>query len=136
MRSAIAVLGGFLIFYVLYGMMETTLVRAFAGAPIENLASYLAVRNRPLMGAAQFVIVPFAALLAGYMTAKIATAHEMAHGACAAVLVGAALLYNLVTADAAPRSIALRALLVVTAVAALSSGAYVRGQARILGSQS
>jgi len=136
MRSGIAVLAGLLIFYVLYGMLETTLVRATAGAPIEDLAAYLAVRNRPLMVTAQFLIVPLAALLAGYMTAKIAGAREMVHGGAAALLVAAALIRNFMTADAAPRSIALRAALVVLAAGALSTGAYVREQARILGSQS
>jgi hypothetical protein len=136
MRSAIAVLGGLLVFYVLYGMLETTLVRATAGAPINDIATYLAVRNRPMMAAAQFAIVPLAGVLAGYLTAKLATAHELAHGIAASVLVAGALIRNFMTADTTPHSIALRALLILSGAAALTTGAYIRGQARILGSQS
>jgi hypothetical protein len=60
----------------------------------------------------------------------------MAHGAIAALLVGGALIRNFMSADAAPRSVVLRAVLVALAAGALSTGAYVREQARILGSQS
>jgi hypothetical protein len=135
MRSVLAVFGGFVIFYVLYGMLETTTVRALAGAPITDVAGYLAVRNRPGVAAAQFALVPLAGLLAGYMTGRIAGIREVFHGAAAAMFAGGLIIQGFMTSDVAPHALALRALLVVVAAAALIIGAYVRGQARILGSQ-
>jgi hypothetical protein len=135
MRSVLAVFGGVAIFYVLYGMLETTMVRAVAGAPIQDVASYLAVRNRTGMTAAQFAIVPLAGVLAGYMTGRIANIREMFHGAAAALFVAGILIQEFMTADVTPHSVILRAVLVALGGAALITGAYVRGQARILGSQ-
>jgi hypothetical protein len=136
MRSILAVFGGFAIFYVLYGMLETTLVRTVAGAPIQDVAGYLAVRNRPGITAAQFVLVPLAGLLAGYMTGRIAGLREPFHGAAAALFVGGLLIQGFMTSDLAPHSVLLRALLVLVGMSAVMTGAYVRGRARILGSQS
>ena len=136
MRSVLAVFGGAAIFYVLYGMLETTLVRAIAGMPIQDMAAYLAVRNRSGMTGAQFVIVPLAGVLAGYMTGRIANVREMFHGAAAALFAAGILIQEFMTADVTPHSVLLRALLVALGGAALITGAYVRGQARIVGSQS
>jgi hypothetical protein len=136
MRSILAVFGGFAIFYVLYGMLETTLVRTVAGTPIQDVAGYLAVRNRPGITSAQFALVPLAGLLAGYMAGRIAGLRELFHGSAAALFVAGLLIQGFMTSDLAPHSVLLRALLVLVGMAAVITGAYIRGRARILGSQS
>jgi len=131
-RSILAVLGGFVIFYVLHSMMELMLVQAVAPAPLENINDYLAVRNRPDVALAQFGLVAVAALLDGYMTGKIAGRQELQHaGAGAAVL--AVMLYQTFSGEGAlPLSWPVQAGLLIVAMAAITAGAYVRGRARML----
>lgn len=136
MRSILAVFGGLAVFYVVYSMLETTLVRTLAGGPIQDIAGYLAIRNRPGVATAQFALVPVAGLLAGYMSGRIAGMRELFHGAAVSLFIASLLIQGFMTSDLAPYSVLLRALLVVIGVAATMAGAYVRGQARILGSQS
>lgn len=86
MRSVIAVLGGFLLLFVLSQALEWVLVNAVADTPLQSTEAYLAVRNRSGVFAGVLASQAVAALLAGYTAAKIAGAAEMSHAALAAAL--------------------------------------------------
>ena len=98
-RSGIAVAAGFAVFSVLFALLGPTL-----GAILTTVA---------------------AGLMAGYLTAKIAGAREVAHGGATAGLVAA----SMIVQPALP--LAARILVAVIAIAAITAGAWVRGHARM-----
>lgn len=135
-RSIIAVLGGVLLLGFMDQTLEQTLVRAIAEVPPTDAASYLAVRNRPLVLGVTLVTHVFAASLAGYMIAKIAVAHEMRHAMAAAALQTAAYVWAFTMSEnmLLPPVWTRVAFLAVTAPALLA-GASIRAQARSIQSE-
>jgi hypothetical protein len=101
-RSLLAVLGGILLISLLVEPLEFTLVGAIAGGPVTDIEGYFAVRNRPGFLAAKVVYNTAAALLGGYMVAKIAGHAEMWHAGVAAALQTAALIWGATASEYAP----------------------------------
>jgi hypothetical protein len=85
-RSVIAVLGGFLLLFVLGQALEWVLVNAAADTPPQTTAAYLAVRNRTGVFGGVLASQLVAALIAGYVAAKVAGVAELAHAAFAVAL--------------------------------------------------
>jgi hypothetical protein len=102
-RSASAVLAGFVVFVLLFAVLGGGL-----GLVLAAIAG---------------------GLMAGYVTAKIIQSRELAHGGAAAGLAAGYLLL-------APLPAPTGAMLAVIAALAVTGGAWVRGQARTIGSQS
>jgi hypothetical protein len=98
-RSILAALGGFLLFQVLTQMLETTSVAVVAGGSLADEASYFAVRNRPGLLVTKLGYTAAAALLSGYLSAKIAVVHEMRHTMAAAALVTAILVWEFTASE-------------------------------------
>jgi hypothetical protein len=101
-RSIIAVLGGIGLFALVTETLEFTLVTAAAGGAISDMAAYFAVRNRPVILAAKLLYNTLAAILAGYMTAKIAGLRELLYAALVAIVQTMALVWGSPPASTPP----------------------------------
>lgn len=133
MRTAIAALGGFLLLFVLGQALELALVNAMAGEPLPNTEAYLAVRNRTGVFAGVLASNVVAALLAGYVTAKVAGAAELSHAGLAAALFTWAINTG---ESAAITPVWMRLAMVALTAPAMLVGASIRAKARILQEQS
>ncbi len=137
MRSLVAVLGGLLVLFVIGQVLELVIVRSAAAAPLENIEQYLAVRSRTGVLLALLASQVVAALLAGYMTAKLAAVTEMTHAAMAAAMQTALLVWGFtVGANAELTPVWMRIATVVVTAPAMLVGASVRAKARVLQEQS
>jgi hypothetical protein len=129
-RSVIAVLGGILLVTFMARALELTLVNALADGPIEDITRYFDVRNRPGILAAKLAYSTLAAVLGGYMVAKIAGTAEMWHAGVAAVLLTAAVVSEFTTAEYAAFTPAwIRIALVLMMGPAMLGGAAIRARA-------
>lgn len=130
-RGITAVLGALVVFSAITQLLEYTLVSAAGGDTVKDMASYLAVLSRTPLLAAKAVGTLMAALLAGYMTAKIAQTHELMFGGIAAAAETCSLVYGLTMGEYVALPLWIRALLIVTTGPAMMAGAWVRMQARL-----
>ena len=133
-RSIIAVLGGIGLTSLLSEVLEFTLVNAAAGSRIASMADYFAVRDRPAIAAGRLASTGLAAVLGGYMCAKVASEREMLHATVAALVQTAALVWGFTTGEyAAYTPVWLRVALVLTTGPAMVGGAAIRRGAREAG---
>ena len=129
-RSLLAVLAGLGLFRIIVAVLETTLVGAVAQGPVTNDAEYFAVRNQPGMLVAALAYNSVAALLVGYLTARIAGAQEVMHTGVAAAVQTVALIWGFTTGPyAALTPIWTRVALVLLTGPAMMAGAIVRARA-------
>jgi heme/copper-type cytochrome/quinol oxidase subunit 3 len=129
-RSLVAVLGGILLISVVVEVLEFTLVSARAGGAITDMAGYFAVRNQPAMLAAKLVYNTLAAVLGGYMIAKIAGSRELLHGALGALLQTGAFGWGFTAGEyAAFTPVWMRIALVALTAPAMLAGAAIRARA-------
>jgi hypothetical protein len=130
LRSVIAVLGGIGLVSIVVETLEFTLVNAAAGGTITDMAGYFAVRNRPTILGAKLVYNTLAAILGGYMTAKVAGIREMMHAGVAALAQTAALIWGFTAGEyAAFTPIWMRIALVLLTGPAMLTGASIRARA-------
>ena len=129
-RSIIAVLGGIGLFALVTEALEFTLVTAAAGGSISDMPAYFAVRNRPVVLAAKLLYSTLAAILAGYMTAKIAGRRELLHAAVVAIVQTMALVWGFTVGEYASFTpVWMRVALVLTTGPAMMLGASIRARA-------
>ena len=129
-RSIIAVLGGMGLFALVTETLEFTLVSAAAGGSISDMAAYFAVRNRPVILSAKVLYNTLAAILAGYMTAKIAGRRELLHAAVVAVVQTVALAWGFTAGEYASFTpVWMRVALALTTGPAMVLGASIRARA-------
>lgn len=134
LRSALAVIAGVAIISLVTQSLEFTLVNAVADEPVRDMAGYFAVLNRPPLLAAKLVYQTVAAILGGYMAAKIAQHEEMTRGALAAAVQTTALVWGFTAGEFASFTpVWMRIALVAVTGPSMLAGAWVRAQAaRIL----
>ncbi len=110
--------------------LEFTLVNAVAGGGITDMAGYFAVRNQPAILGAKLVYNSLAAVLGGYMTAKVAGQREMLHAGVAALAQTAALIWGFTAGEYAAFTPAwMRIALVLLTGPAMLAGASIRARA-------
>jgi hypothetical protein len=130
MRSIVAVMAGLGSVSILVELLEVALVSAVAGGTVTDMASYFAVKNRPLMLGAQLGYNSIAAVLGGYVAAKVAGTREMLHGGVTALLKTAALAWGFTLGDYAGFTPAwMRIMLVLVTGPAMLAGASIRARA-------
>ena len=130
LRSLFAALLGVGFVSLLVEVLEFALVNAYAGARIADMGTYLAVRNEPLLLGAKVVYNTLAALLGGYITAKVAVGEEMPHAMIAAAVKTAALVWGFTTDElAGDTPVWMMIALLVTTGPGMLAGAWVRKQA-------
>jgi len=129
-RSVVAILAGMGLVSILVDLLEFTLINAVTGGALTDMAGYLAVRNRPVMLGAQVGYNSIAAVLGGYLTARIAGTREMLHGGVAALAKTAALVWGFTAGDYADFTPAwMRIALVLLTGPAMLAGASIRARA-------
>lgn len=130
LRSVFALLVGLGLFRLVVAVLETTLVGAVAGTPVTNEAEYFAVRNQPGLLAAALGYNAVAAILAGYVTAKIAGTQELMHAGVAAAVQTAALIWGFTAGEFASYTpVWTRVALVLLTGPAMVAGAAIRARA-------
>ena len=130
LRSLIAVLGGIALVSLIVEPLEFTLVNATATGPIADMDGYFAVRNQPGILAAKVVYNALAAVLGGFMTAKLAGGQEMRHAGIAALAQTAALIWGFTAGEYAPYTpVWMRVTLVLVTGPAMMAGAKIRASA-------
>ena len=131
-RSIVVVLAAMLLLGFIEQTLEQTLVMSLANAPVKDEASYIAVRNRPQVLTALLVTHAIAALLPGYVLARLAGSHEVQHAAATAALVTLLLVAASVAPNVLVPPLWVRVAMAVITPPALIAGAYIRGQARVI----
>lgn len=131
MRSVVVVLAAMLLLGFIDQTLEQALVMALADAPVTDEASYVAVRNRPQVLAMLLGTHVVAALLTGYVLAKLAGSHEVRHAAATAALATLVLLAASTAPNVLVPPVWMRVAMAVITPPALIAGAYIRGQARV-----
>jgi hypothetical protein len=130
-RSVLVVVAALLLLGFIDQTLERTLVGALGGTAVTDVASYLAIRNRPVVLSVTMVTHAFAALLTGYMLGRLAGTQEVRHATAAAVLATLLMVAASTTANEMLPPVWVRVAMGVITPPALIAGAYVRGQARI-----
>jgi hypothetical protein len=133
-RSVIAVLGATVLIYFLTGILEGPLVGTLASKRPTNMDELIVLRNEPAVVYGRIVITGFVSLLAGYIAAKIAGEHELAH-AGAAALVQTAILFGGFSAEPPATALpyGMRTAFVTITIGAMLAGAAIRARASRLG---
>ena len=135
-RSLLAILGGIGVVSLVTQLLEFTLVGAAAGGQLTDMAHYFEIRNRPSILAAGLVYNTVAAVLGGYMTAKIAGQHEMAHVRIAALVMTAGLIYGFTAGEFARYTpVWMRIALIMLTAPAMLAGGMVRARATTPGTK-
>ena len=131
-RSVAVVLVALLLIGFIDQTLERTLVTALAQGAISDEASYLAIRNRPMVLMMTLVTHALASVLTGYILAKLAGTNEVQHAIAAAVIATIAYAFAFVTPNLMLPPFWVRAAVLLITPPALIAGAYIRGQARII----
>ena len=132
-RSIAVVVAGLLLLGFIDQTLERTLVMVLAqGVEIKDEASYLAIRNRPIVLAVTLVTHGLASLLTGYVLAKLAGVREVQHAAATAGLFTVAMIGASASPNVMLPPIWVRMVMLAITPPALIAGAYVRGQARVI----
>lgn len=131
LRGIVGVLAGIAVISIVVETLEFTLVSALAAGAIDDMDGYFAVRNQPGVLAAKVVYNTLAAVLGGYVTAKIAGASEMKYASVAASLQTFALIYGMKGSEYGPFTPTwMWVVLILLTGPAILLGAAVRAQAR------
>ena len=129
-RSVVAVLAGVGLVSILVDVLEFALINAVTGGALTDMAGYFAVRNRPVMLGAQLGYNSVAAVLGGYLTARVAGSREMLHGGVAALAKTAALAWGFTAGEYAGFTpVWMRIALVLVTGPAMIAGASIRARA-------
>jgi hypothetical protein len=129
-RSAAAVLIGAVILGFIDQTLERVLVSALAATPPTDEASYLAVRNRPVVLVITLITHALAATLAGYILAKIAGMYEVRHAIAAAAVLAVLYLFAFMSENVMLPPVWVRLAMLIVTPPALIAGASIRAQAR------
>ena len=99
LRSVLAVVVGLVLISLIVELVEFGLVTMAHGAVTTDPVVYFGVRNRPWLLAAKLVYNTAAAVLAGYVTARLARRAPLAHGLALALLQTAAFAWALANVE-------------------------------------
>jgi len=130
-RGITAILGALVLFSAVTQLLEYTLLSASGGDAVKDMTSYLAALNRTPILAVKAVANVLVALLAGYITAKIAQTREMMFAGIAAAAETCSLVYGFTMGEYVALPLWIRTLLVLTTGPAMLAGAWVCMQARL-----
>ena len=130
LRSVLVVLAALLLLGFIDQTLERTLVGALGGGAVSDAASYVAIRNRPLVLGITVVTHTFAALLTGYLLGRLAGTHEVQHAMATAAIATLLILLASATPNVMLPPVWARVAMGVVTPPALIAGAYIRGQAR------
>ena len=123
-RGLVAVIGALAVTRLLVQPLEITLVNALAQRPLHTAGDVAAVLNSPLMMAARLFYTGVAAILGGYVAARIAAHDPMRYTMVAAAFQAIVLIWGFAAGYALPTPVWMRmALVAVSALGILAGGA-------------
>ena len=125
-RGLVAVIGALAVTRLLVQPLEITLVNALAQQPLNTPGDVAAVLNSPLMMAARPFYTGAAAILGGYVAARIAAHDPMRYTMVAAAFQAIVLIWGFAAGYALPTPIWMRCALVVVSTMGLLAGGAVR----------
>jgi MFS family permease len=99
LRSALAVVVGLLLISLIVEPLEFVLVRVVSGAAIADQEMYFAVRNQSAILAAKLFYNTAAAIVGGFVAARLARRAPLAHGVVLAAVQTVAFGWALVTPE-------------------------------------
>lgn len=130
-KSLTAVLGAILVIFALGQVLEVVLVMTLSDPRPETIEQYFSVRERTPIQIGILISHGIAALLGGYIAARIAGSQEMLHAAIAATVQIGFLLWGFAPGEnAAMTPLWNRVALVAVTAPAMLAGASVRAKAR------
>jgi len=130
-RGITAILGALVLFSAVTQVLEYSLVSAAGGDSVKDMASYLAVVNRPPLLAGKAAANVMVGLLAGYMAAKLARSREVMFAGIAAAAETCSLVYGFTMGEYVVLPLWFRVLAGLTTGPAMMAGAWIRMQARL-----
>ena len=125
-RGLVAVIGALAVTRLLVQPLEITLVNALAQQPLNTPGDFAAVLNSPLMMAARPLYTGVAAILGGYVAARIAAHDPMRYTMVAAAFQAIVLIWGFAAGYALPTPIWMRCALVVVSTMGILAGGAVR----------
>jgi hypothetical protein len=125
-RGLVAVIGALAVTRLLVQPLEVTLVNALAQQPLNTAGDFAAVLNSPLMMAARLFYTGVAAILGGYVAARIAAHDPMRYTMVAAAFQAIVLIWGFAAGFALPTPIWMRLALVVVSTTGILAGGAVR----------
>lgn len=126
-RSLLAIIAAPVMISLIVRSLGLTLINAVAGAPVTSVGQYFAIRNRPSILFAELVYTTLAGVLAGYVTAKIATRDQIRYAAGAAALQTVIFIFGFTSGEtAALTPVWMRIALVLLIGPAMVFGASIR----------
>ena len=131
-RSVAVVLVAWLLIAFIDQTLELVLVNAVGQGSVKDEASFLVVRNRPVVLTMTVMTHALASLLSGYLLGKLAGANEVQHAIATAVFATIASAFAFVAPNVMLPPVWVRIAKLAITPPALIAGAYVRGQARLV----
>lgn len=125
-RGLVAVIGALAVTRLLVQPLEITLVNALAQQPLKTPGDFASVLNSPLMMAARLFYTGVAAILGGYVAARIASQDPMRYTMVAAAFQAIVLIWGFAAGYALPTPIWMRLALVVVSTIGILAGGAVR----------
>jgi len=125
-RGLVAVLGGLAVTRLLTLPLEITLVNALAQQPVQTAGEFAAVLNSPAMMVARILYTTVAAILGGYITARIAAHDPMRYTLIAAAFQSMSLIAGFAAGYAVPSPLWIRVVLVIVSTGGIVAGGAVR----------
>jgi hypothetical protein len=125
-RGLVAVIGALAVTRLLVQPLEITLVHALAQKPLDTPDDFAAVLNFPLMMAARLLYTGVAAILGGYVAARIAAHDPMRYTIAAAVFQAIVLIWGFAAGYALPTPIWMQLALVTVSTLGILAGGAVR----------
>ena len=125
-RGLVAVIGALAVTRLLVQPLEITLVNALAQQPLNTPADFAAVLNSPLMMAARLFYTGVAAILGGYVAARIAAHDPMRYTIVAAVFQAIVLIWGFAAGYALPTPVWMQVALVAVSTLGILAGGAVR----------
>lgn len=125
-RGLVAVIGGLAVTRLLVQPLEITFVNALSGQPVQTASDFAAVLNSPSMMVARVLYTGVAAILGGYVTARIAIHDPVRYTMIAALFQAIVLVVGFAAGYALPTPLAMQVALVVSSTLGILAGGAVR----------
>jgi hypothetical protein len=125
-RGLVAVIGALAVSRLLVQPLEITLVNVLAQQPLNTPGDFAAVLNSPVMMTARLLYTGVAAILGGYVAARIAAHDPMRYTIIAAAFQAFVLIWGFAAGYALPTPIWMRLALVVVSTMGIVAGGSVR----------
>jgi hypothetical protein len=125
-RGLVAVIGGLAVTSFLVQPLEITLANAVAGQPLRTAEDFAAALNSPAMMVARVLYTGVAAVLGGYVTARVAAHDPMRYTIIAAIFQAIVVFAGFAAGYAISTPLVMRIALVLSSTLGILGGGSIR----------